>query len=502
MMLADFLDTDVNARATSRPKTNTRGEGSTMKAKVLVVDDDADTLALLQQRLEMLGYDSILAQDGEHALERIRHESPDVVLLDLELPKFSGIEVLRLLSDRGGRPMESKSTVPQGYQLVRPFVVVMTAYGSVDDAVEAMKCGAYDFLTKPFDFDHLGLVMQRVLERTALLKEVKYLRQEVNHRYAKIVGDSPKMKDALMMAELVAHSQETVLLLGETGTGKDILARSIHRWSTQADGPFMAVNCSAFPETLLENELFGHEKGAFTGATEMQEGKIEAADGGTVFLDEIGDMPYQLQGRLLRLLQDQEFHRVGGTKSIRVQVRFIAATNKDLQKGIADGTFREDLFFRLNILPITLPPLRERMADLPELANYFVVRHCRHTKRPGKELTSGALEAMMHYHWPGNIRELESVLARAVILSSDGTITAENLRLENGNRPQKERCSDHNDHIPPFKESLDCHSQFLIIQALTQTGWNQSKAAEVLQIHRSYLVRLMKRLGISQARLS
>ncbi|WP_447969067.1 sigma-54-dependent transcriptional regulator [Nitrospira sp. M1] len=468
-----------------------------MKAKVLVVDDDVDTNVLLQQRLDMLGYDCISAQDGAQALELIQQESPDVVLLDLELPQYSGIEVLQRLSGRVNQARPTTSPSSSGYQLVRPFVVVMTAYGSVDDAVEAMKCGAYDFLTKPFDFDHLEIVMQRVVERTALHKEVKHLRQEVNHRYANIVGESPKMKDALAMARQIASSQETVLLLGETGTGKDILARSIHRWSAQCDGPFMAVNCSAFPETLLENELFGHEKGAFTGATDMKEGKIEAADGGTVFLDEIGDMPYQLQGRLLRLLQDREFHRVGGTKSIRVQVRFIAATNKDLHEGIADGSFREDLFFRLNILPIMLPPLRERMADLHALAKYFVMRHCQEIRHPGKTLTSSALEAMMHYHWPGNIRELESVLARAVILTANETISVEDLRLENGKQPEKELHADQKDYIPPLKASLDRHSQFLIIQALTQTGWNQTKAAEILQIHRSYLVRLMKRLGIS-----
>ncbi len=468
-----------------------------MKAKVLVVDDDADTVAVLEQRLEALGYDSISAKDGAQALDQIQRESPDVVLLDLALPKYSGLEVLRQLCNLMSQSNGGKDLSSTGYQLAQPFVIVMTAHGSVECAVEAMKCGAYDFLTKPFDFDHLGIVMHRVLERTALSKEVTFLREEVNHRYARIVGESEQMKDALVMAEQVAHSQETVLLLGETGTGKDILARSIHRWSAQCEGPFMAVNCSAFPETLLENELFGHEKGAFTGATEMRAGKIEAADGGTVFLDEIGDMPYHLQGRLLRLLQDQDFHRVGGTKVVNVHVRFIAATNKDLQKGIANGTFREDLFFRLNIFPITLPPLRDRMADLLHLANYFVLRHCRHTKRPGKTLTSGALEAMMHYHWPGNIRELESVIARAVILSSDETITKENLRLGNGRRPDKENCSDLDEDISPLKESLDRQSRFLIIQALTKTDWNQTKAAEFLRVHRSYLVRLMKRLGIA-----
>ena len=497
MIRIDSLDSCVVGGAKSRSTTHVHAEGYVMKDKILVVDDDEDANIMLLQRLELLGYDCMSAYDGEGALKKIQEESPDVVLLDLELPKYSGIELLRRLNDRMRRSQGQSLTPSTGYQLVQPFVIVMTAHGSVDNAVEAMKCGAYDFLSKPFDFDHLELVMQRVLERKALGKEVKYLRQEVNHRYANIVGQSQKIKEALEMAEQVAHSQETVLLLGETGTGKEILARTIHRWSAQSHGPFMAVNCSAFPETLLENELFGHEKGAFTGANEMQTGKIEAADGGTVFLDEIGDMPIQLQGRLLRLLQDHEFHRVGGTKSIKVNVRFIAATNKDLPKGIVSGTFREDLFFRLNILPITLPPLRERMEDIPELGKYFVMRHCRHTRQPGKTLTSSALEAMMHYHWPGNIRELESVLARAVILSADGTISEENLRLENRNRPERESRTAQDDHIPPLKESLDRHSRFLLTQALTQTGWNQTKAAEVLQIHRSYLVRLMKRLGIS-----
>ena len=471
-----------------------------MKAKVLVVDDDADIAVALQQRLQMLGYDSVAAENGERALEQIQQESPHVVLLDLELPKLSGLEVLRRLRDQTEQLNRKDSSESPGYELVRPFVVVMTAYGSIDDAVEAMKCGAYDFLTKPFDFDHLGMVLQRVLERTSLMKEVKYLREEVNHRYANIIGTSPPMKEALGVAQQMAASHETVLLLGETGTGKDILARSIHKWSQQKNGPFMAVNCSAFPETLLENELFGHEKGAFTGATERREGKIEAADGGTVFLDEIGDMPYQLQGRLLRLLQDQEFHRVGGTKSIKVNVRFIAATNKDLHTGITSGTFREDLFFRLNILPITLPPLRERMGDLPELAKYFIARHCRQTKKKDIQLSTCALEAMMHYHWPGNIRELESVVARAVILSAEGDITAEDLRLQSGQARESKSRSDNNSNTLHFRESMERHSRYLITAALSDHSWNQTKAAEALQIHRSFLVRIMKRLGISNPR--
>ncbi len=467
-----------------------------MKPKILVVDDDPDIAVALEQRLGMLGYDSILAEDGIRALDQIRQECPDIVLLDLELPNLSGLEVLRRLQANTQNLDQMKSPRGSGQHLIHPFVVVMTAYGSINDAVEAMKCGAYDFLTKPFDFEHLAMVIQRILDRSALMKEVKYLREEVNHRYAAIVGKSPKIQEAISMAQQVAPSGETILLLGETGTGKDIFARTIHRYSEYRSGPFMAINCSAFPETLLENELFGHEKGAYTGATEMKEGKIEATEGGTVFLDEIGDMPIQLQGRLLRLLQDHEFHRVGGTKTIRVNVRFIAATNKDLQKGIAEGTFREDLFFRLNILPITLPPLRERLDDLPQLADYFLTRHSARVDHANMTFSSGALEAMMHYTWPGNIRELESVVTRAAILSKTASLTAESLRLDDNEISVKDSMNSQQ-HVPAFRESMERHSRFLVTTALQQSDWNQTKAAEALCIHRSYLVRLVKRLGIT-----
>ncbi len=467
-----------------------------IKPKILVVDDDPDIAVALEQRLGMLGYDSILAEDGIRALDQIRQETPDIVLLDLELPNLSGLEVLRRLQENTPSLDQTKCPRESGQHLIQPFVVVMTAYGSINDAVEAMKFGAYDFLTKPFDFDHLALVIQRILDRSALLKEVKYLREEVNHRYAAIIGKSPTIQEAISMAQQVAPSGETILLLGETGTGKDIFARTIHHQSGNRSGPFMAINCSAFPETLLENELFGHEKGAYTGATEMKEGKIEATDGGTVFLDEIGDMPIQLQGRLLRLLQDQEFHRVGGTKTIRANVRFIAATNKDLQKGIAEGTFREDLFFRLNILPITLPPLRERLDDLPELANYFLTRHSARVDHANLTFSPGALEAMMHYSWPGNIRELESVVTRAAILSKTASLTAQSLRLDHNEISEKDSVNPHQ-HVPAFRESMERHSRFLVTTALQQSEWNQTKAAEALCIHRSYLVRLVKRLGIT-----
>ncbi len=467
-----------------------------MKEKILVVDDDPDILAALEKRLGMLGYQTVLAEDGEHALQQIEQEIPHLVLLDLELPKLSGLEVLKqmkghLKSERIGEP-----NFPNGYELVNPPVLVMTAYGSIHKAVEAMKCGAYDFLTKPFDFEHFSIVIRRVLQQMALGKHVHHLQQEVNSRYETMVVKSPKMKEIFEIAKRAARSQETILLLGETGTGKDHLARAIHRWSTQHAGPFMAVNCSAFPETLLENELFGHEKGAFTGAMELKEGKIEAAEGGTVFLDEIGDMPAPLQGRLLRLLQDKEFHRVGGTKPVQVNVRFIAATNKDLVTGIERGTFREDLFFRLNILSITLPPLRERMEDVPCLAEHFLNRQKPLWENSPFALSSRAQDAMMHYSWPGNIRELENVLARATILTNRPDIQPEHLRLETLQIQHKEQGMIGSKDLA-YRESMEMHSRFLVLEALKKTGGNQTRAAESLQMHRSYLARLLKRLGIS-----
>ncbi len=467
-----------------------------MKTKVLVVDDDPDILAALEKRLGMLGHEAVSAEDGEQALRQIETEAPQLVLLDLEMPTLSGLEVLKRMRGSKSGPEENVPAFPSGYELVTPPVVVMTAYGSISKAVEAMKAGAYDFLTKPFDFEHFSIVIQRVLHRTALVKHVQHLQQEVNSRYNTAIGKSPRMREIFEIGKRAAQSRETMLLLGETGTGKDHLARLIHKWSPHHAGPFMAVNCSAFPETLLENELFGHERGAFTGATEMKEGKIEAADGGTVFLDEIGDMPPQLQGRLLRLLQDKEFHRVGGTKSIQVNVRFIAATNKDLIKSIEQGTFREDLYFRLNILSITMPPLRERMEDLPILADHFLTRQGPSLQGQPWRLSGTALDAMMHYRWPGNIRELENVIARATILTNGPELQPEHLRLEALDGLGKGQTSTTRERLP-YRESMEMHSRYLVLEALKQTGGNQTRAAESLQMHRSYLARLLKRLGIS-----
>lgn len=466
-----------------------------MAATILIVDDDPDILAGLKQRLEWMGHHTLTAKDGAEALTVIQHTAPSLVLLDLELPVLSGIEVLERLHGRGPAMAQQAEATTEKPRPRIPPVIILTAYGSINRVVEAMKLGACDFLTKPFDPDHLGMVIQKVLERESLKREVTHLRSDLDARYSTIVAESAGMKDVVTAAKRAAASDITILLQGETGTGKELLARSIHRWSSRNPKPFMVVNCAALPESLLENELFGHERGSFTGATHMQEGKIEAAEGGTVFLDEIGDMPLLLQSRLLRLLQDREFHRVGGTHPIRADIRFLAATNKDLPRAVKDGTFREDLYYRLSMFPVTLPPLRDRPEDTPVLAHHIIAREGARGGVKKKQLSPGAMEALCHYHWPGNIRELENVLARAVILSDGPVIHAEELGLPGVVTPQGATPIPEGTSLP-YHDSMEAHSRWLITQALRRTGWNQTQAAVCLKLQRTYLTKLMKQKQI------
>lgn len=466
-----------------------------MAARILIVDDDPDILSGLKQRLEWMGHHIITAKDGAEALTVIQHSAPSLVLLDLELPILSGIEVLERLHGRGTAMGQQAHGPSEKAGQPIPPIIILTAYGTVNRVVEAMKLGACDFLTKPFDPDHLGMVIQKVLERESLKREVTHLRSDLDARYSTIVAESAKMKDVMTAAKRAAASDITILLQGETGTGKELLARSIHRWSSRKNKPFMVVNCAALPEQLLENELFGHERGSFTGATHMQEGKIEAAEGGTVFLDEIGDMPLPLQCRLLRLLQDREFHRVGGTHPIRADIRFLAATNKDLPRGVKEGTFREDLYYRLSMFPVTLPPLRDRQEDTPVLARYIIEREGSPGGVKKKQLGPGAMVALCRYHWPGNIRELENVLARAVILSDGSVIQAEELGLPGIVTPQGATPVPEGKSLP-YHDSMEAHSRWLITQALRRTGWNQTQAAVFLKLQRTYLTKLMKQKQI------
>jgi DNA-binding NtrC family response regulator len=451
-------------------------EEAPMNAKILIVDDDQDITTMLEDRLHASEYGTLVAGDGIQALEKVEQEAPHLMLLDLDMPRLGGLDVLKRLP-----------TVKQAEDIP---VIVMTAHGSIEAAVEAMKHGAYDFLTKPLDKDHLLLVIGKALERASLKRQVACLKSEVDSRYASIIGTSAKIRTVLEAAQRAAKSDAGVLLLGESGTGKELLARSIHQWSPRHAMPLVVINCVALTETLLENELFGHERGAFTGADRLQKGKLEMAEGGTVFLDEIGDMSLPLQAKLLRVLQDREFHRVGGTRLVSVNIRIIAATNKDLKQAVKAGDFREDLFFRLNVIGLTLPPLRERLEDFPALAKFFLSRHSKEAKRPSMWFSPAAMDALVHYSWPGNIRELDNVIARAVILSQTEVIEPDVLALDF-------TASDaNNDILPylrlPYHESMDAHSRRIIEQALREADGNQTKAAEHLKLQRTYLARLLR----------
>ncbi len=465
----------------------------TMNKKILVVDDDPDIVLMLTDRLEALGYDPVSASDGEQALDLLESEEPGLVLLDLEMPHLSGMEVLERLggSVKAFEPeVGMRSGLWEG-DATHPPIIVMTAHGTIQRAVDAMKCGAYDFLTKPLDVDHLTIVIEKTLERESLKRQVAYLRKEVESRYSTIVATTPEMHSLIDLAKRAANSDATVLLLGESGTGKELFARSIHQWSSRRTMPFVIINCVALADTLLENELFGHEKGAFTGATTLQKGKMEVADGGTVFLDEIGDMSPDLQTKLLRLLQDREFHRVGGTKFVRVNIRVLAATNRDLPKAVKTGKFREDLYHRLNVVSFSIPPLHERTNDIPHLADLFLQRSARELGKPGMYLTPEAVETMKNYPWPGNVRELDNAISRAVVLSIDPAIGPDHLRLTDqslSNMPAFEHLTYH--------DAMDQYGRYLVEQALRRASGNQTKAADALGLQRSYLARLVKQKNI------
>jgi DNA-binding NtrC family response regulator len=450
---------------------------ASLQAKILIVDDDPDIRRILQDRLESLGHEVINAENGREALNRITQDSPHLMLLDLQMPGMDGMQLLKNLKGNCDFP-----------------VIVITAFGTIEKAVEAMKEGAVDFITKPFSADHLDLVIKRVIECKAIKQEITYLKAEVNAPYSEIVGESPKLKEAVQVARKVSATPSTVLLLGESGTGKEVFARSIHRWSPRAKASFVVVNCVALRDELLESELFGHEKGSFTGAHEMKQGKLEIANGGTVFLDEIGDFKPDLQAKLLRVIQEREFERVGGNKRIHVDIRIVAATNRDLHKDVQEGRFREDLFFRLNVVTISLPPLREKKEDIPLLVELFLHRYCRVLNKPLMTISPEAMTHLMHYHWPGNVRELGNLIERAVVLARDSQITPEDLPLlrANGNGEDVPISKNYHDAVRHYQRQV-------ILSALHGSGGNQAKAAETLGLQRTYLARLIKKLNIKVA---
>jgi DNA-binding NtrC family response regulator len=451
---------------------------------VLVVDDDGGLREsfrlILEEEFEMLE-----AEDGPSALGLLGSTQVDVVLLDIRLPHMDGIEVLERI--RG---------IDEGVK-----VILVTAVKTVRTAVAAMKLGAFDYLTKPFDEDELLTVIRRALERRALEREVEYLRSELDRRddaERQIVGEHPEMHKLAKVIAQTARTTTTVLVTGESGTGKELVARAIHRQGPRRDQPFVAVNPAAISESLMESELFGHEKGAFTGARQRKIGRFEMAHTGTLFLDEIGTLRPELQAKLLRVVQEREIERVGGTRTITLDVRFIAATNVDLKQAVAHGTFREDLYYRLHVVPIHVPPLRERRDDIPLLVDHFVHRYRRRFGKPVIAISPPALAVMRDYPWPGNVRELQNVIERLVALAEGRVIGVEDLPFDLMFPDRRAKLKEV--EALPLKEATDEFERQIILRVLERVGWNQSEAARLLGIHRNSLKVKLERWGIRSLR--
>jgi len=442
---------------------------------ILVVDDDPDIREILKDRLESMNYRVLVAADGPEGLEVIEKQGPRLAFIDIEMPGMNGLEVLAEIRKRR----------------IDVTVVMITAYATIERAVRAMRDGAYDFIPKPFEPEHVALTVKKALERESLKREVAILTQTVSERYRLVAGKSAKMRTAIETARKAAASRTTVLLLGESGTGKEIFAHAVHDWSADRERPFVPINCVGLGKELLESELFGHEKGAFTGAHELKKGKMELAHGGTVFLDEVGDISAELQTKFLRFLQEREFERVGGTKPIHVDVRVVAATNRDLEAAVREGRFREDLYYRLNVIPILLPPLRERKEDIPELAAFFMRRFAAETKKNFTEITRDAEEKLMSYDWPGNVRELANVVERAVVLGSGPKLTG-------GDLPPRIAAAEYRGHAAAlsYRDDVTAYRKQLILRALNQTNGNRTAAAKALGLEKNYLIRLIKNLRI------
>jgi len=452
-------------------------------ARILVVDDEHLIRWTLEQHLSKEGYEVHTAEDGESALDMIKEISPQVVLLDNQLPGMMGIEVLEKIKDI------DKSIV----------VIMITAHGMLDTAVKAMKMGAYDYISKPFNLDEITLTIKKSLETASLREEVKYLKEQQKERFSSetIIGKSRAIQSILSIVEKVAQSDaSTVLIQGESGTGKELVARAIHAGSARSDDPFMAINCAALPETLLESELLGHEKGAFTDAKTQKKGLFELADGGTVFLDEVGDMAYSMQAKLLRILEEKTFKRVGGIKDIHVDVRVISATNQDLKDLMEQNRFRKDLYYRLQVVPVYLPPLRERKEDILPLAKHFIDLFNQDFHKVVKEISEKAREFLIRYEWPGNVRELKNVIERAMILESEDILLLEHLPIELVSGSAPAHPNPYGLTIPKDGLSLDKVEEDLVRQALAIANGNQSRAADLLGMQRDAFRRRLKKYGL------
>ncbi|MBS3977894.1 MAG: sigma-54-dependent Fis family transcriptional regulator [Syntrophomonadaceae bacterium] len=451
-----------------------------MTPLILAIDDEGHMRNLLERALRQQGR-VITAATGQEGINLVEKEEPALVLLDMRLPDMDGIQVLKIIKERSPRIQ----------------VIMVTAYGSIDTAILAIKAGAADYLTKPFDIEELRLAVGRNLQLNALVQKVELLQEEVQSRHPEeIIGESEPTKQLRQAVEQISGTQVTVLLTGESGTGKEVVARAIHKSSQRGDKPLVVVNCAALPEPLLESELFGHEKGAFTGAVAKKPGRFELADGGTIFLDEIGEMPPLMQVKLLRVLQDRSFERVGGTKTLKVDVRVIAATNRNLPEAIRLGSFREDLYYRLNVINLHLVPLRERQEDIPALARFFLSKF--DVRKKIKGISPEAMKILQAYQWPGNVRELENAIERSLIVASGETILPEHLPFSAAASHRKPFETDGLIiRFPSGGISLDEVEQGLILEALRRTGGNRTGAAKLLGITRSALLYRMEKHGLS-----
>ncbi len=451
---------------------------------ILLVEDKDSMAQMLKETLESAGYGAVVARDGPEGIRILKERHIDLVLSDLKLPRKDGIEVLK--AAKAENPLTP--------------VIVMTAFGTIENAVAAMKEGAFDFITKPFDTDHLLLLIGRALDAQRMLTENILLKDELTAKLGtpKIIGKSSSIVEVAQKIRKVAQGKTTVLLLGESGTGKELFARAIHNLSPRGEYPFVPINCAAIPKELLESELFGHEKGSFTGAETKKIGKFELADKGTVFLDEIADMELPLQTKLLRVIQEGEIERLGGIKTVSIDVRVVAATNKNIEKAVAEGTFREDLFYRLNVFPVVIPPLRERTDDIPLLAEYFISKYCAELKTSAKKISQEASEMLINYPWKGNVRELENCLERAIILCDGDMIMPEHLALNQ--KLSREYSLKYLPAEGPLEDTAREATRIAetqrIVRALRETRGNKSRASELLHVSYKTLLTKIKDYGI------
>ena len=451
-------------------------------ANILIIEDEPRMRRLLEISLSEDGHSVHTSGDAESGLLHLRKAAADLVVTDLKLPGMNGLEFLQ----------EGKRLNP-----AMPFIV-MTAYGSVETAVDAMKAGASDYVLKPFTMAEMKLVINKELDVQQVRDENVRLKEALGKRYhfQNIVGRSKKMQEVLALVERVAPTNSTVLIGGESGVGKDLIARAIHQNSRRASGPFIKINSTAIPDTLFESELFGFERGAFTGAMASKPGKFELADKGTLFLDEIGDVPAAIQVKLLRVLQEREFERLGGTKTLKVDLRMIAATNRDLRAALEEGTFREDLYYRLNVVPIDIPPLREHKEDIPDLVNYFLARFAADSEKEIESITPAALDALMEYHWPGNIRQLENSIERAVALSSGRVIDEKEIHLDTRQNKTGVMSVSASQFLPEGM-TLEQWEDNMIREALRRANGNKSQAARLLGLSRNALRYRLGKLGVA-----